>query len=65
VSTRRAEERLVTVGQSLHLRQGSGGQVDDLVEITTGLKIGERVATSNVNQLVDGARVAATANSTR
>jgi RND family efflux transporter MFP subunit len=65
VATDRAEERLVTVGQSLHLRQGSGGQVDDLVEITTGLKIGERVATSNVNQLVDGARVAATANSTR
>jgi RND family efflux transporter MFP subunit len=48
VATDRAEERLVTVGQA----------VDDLVEITTGLKIGERVATSNVTQLVDGARVA-------
>jgi len=55
VATDRAEERLVTVGQSLN----------DLVEITTGLKTGERVATSNVTQLVDGARVAPTANSTR
>ena len=55
VATDRAEERLVTVGQV----------VDDLVEITTGLKIGERVATSNVTQLVDGARVAPSANSTR
>jgi RND family efflux transporter MFP subunit len=57
VTTDRAEERLVTVGQAVHLRQGSDGQVDDLVEITTGLKTGERVATSNVTQLVDGARV--------
>jgi hypothetical protein len=32
--------------------------VDDLVEITTGLKAGERVATTNVTQLVDGALVA-------
>jgi len=48
VATDRAEERLVTVGQA----------VDDLVEITTGLKSGERVATSNVTQLVDGALVA-------
>jgi RND family efflux transporter MFP subunit len=47
VATDRAEERLVTVGEP----------VDDLVEVTTGLKTGERVATSNVNQLVDGARV--------
>ena len=55
VATDRAEERLVTTGQ----------MVDDLVEITTGLKTGERVATSNVIQLVDGARVAPTTNSTR
>jgi RND family efflux transporter MFP subunit len=55
VATDRAEERLVTIGQT----------VDDLVEITTGLKTGERVATSNVTQLVDGARVAPTANSTQ
>jgi RND family efflux transporter MFP subunit len=57
VATDRAEERLVTVGQAVQLRQGSGGRVDDLVEVTTGLKTGERVATSNVTQLVDGARV--------
>lgn len=41
------EERIVTVGQS----------VGDLVEITTGLKKGERVATSNVATLADGVRV--------
>ena len=44
----RAEERLVTVGQTLE----SG------VEITSGLKAGDRVATRNVPQLVDGAAVA-------
>src|SRR5215470_63685 len=43
----RAEERIVTTGQ----------KVDPLVEITTGLKAGERVATENVNQLVDGVKV--------
>jgi len=43
----RAEERIVTTGQ----------KVDALVELTTGLKAGERVATENVNQLVDGIRV--------
>jgi membrane fusion protein (multidrug efflux system) len=48
VATDRAEERLVTVGQA----------VDELVEIATGLKAGERVATTNVTQLVDGALVA-------
>ena len=48
VSKDRAEERLVTVGQS----------VDDLLEITTGLKVDERVATTNVTQVVDGALVA-------
>ena len=44
----RAEERLVTVGQTLE----SG------VEITSGLKAGDRVATRNLPQLVDGAAVA-------
>jgi RND family efflux transporter MFP subunit len=42
------EERLVTVGQT----------VDTLVEVTTGLKAGERVATTNVGQLVDGLKIA-------
>ena len=41
------EERVVTIGQKL----------DDLVEISNGLKAGERVATANVAQLVDGAKV--------
>jgi RND family efflux transporter MFP subunit len=43
----RAEERLVTTGQA----------VGDLVEITTGLKAGEQVATTNLTQLVDGVGV--------
>jgi membrane fusion protein, multidrug efflux system len=43
----RAEERVVATGQKL----------DPLVEIVTGLKAGERVATANVNQLVDGVKV--------
>ena len=43
----RAEERVVTVGQTL----------DTLVEITNGLKSGERVATTNVAQLADGTQV--------
>jgi RND family efflux transporter MFP subunit len=47
LSGERAEERIVTIGQS----------VEDLVEISTGLKAGENVATSNVDQLADGARV--------
>jgi RND family efflux transporter MFP subunit len=47
----RAEERLVTTGQPL----------GDRVEIMTGLKAGEQVATSNITQLVDGVAVAATA----
>jgi RND family efflux transporter MFP subunit len=41
------EERIVTVGQT----------VDTQVEISTGLKAGERVATSNVALLTDGAKV--------
>jgi membrane fusion protein (multidrug efflux system) len=43
----RAEERLVTTGQVL----------DPLVEITAGLSRGEKVATANVPQLVDGVKV--------
>jgi membrane fusion protein (multidrug efflux system) len=49
VSGDTVEERIVTLGQ----------QVGDLVEITSGLKTGEKVATSNVTQLADGVRVAA------
>ena len=47
----RAEERLVTTGQA----------VGDLMEITSGLKAGEQVATTNLTQLVDGVAVTATA----
>jgi membrane fusion protein, multidrug efflux system len=47
VSGDRAEERIVTTGQ----------KIDALIELTTGLKTGERVATENVNQLVDGIKV--------
>ena len=47
VADDRVEERIITVGQS----------ADSLVEISTGLKAGEVVATSNVEQLADGARV--------
>ena len=42
-----AEERIVTVGET----------VDRLVEITDGVKPGERVATANVGQLADGTKV--------
>ncbi len=42
-----AEERIVTIGQKL----------DPLVEVVNGLKNGERVATENVGQLVDGSKV--------
>ena len=41
------EERIVTLGQT----------VDGQVEISNGLKTGERVATTNVPQLFDGAKV--------
>jgi membrane fusion protein, multidrug efflux system len=41
------EERVVTVGQT----------VDALVEISTGVKAGERVATANLQQLADGTKV--------
>ena len=43
----RAEERIVTTGQTVQKR----------VEIATGLKAGERVATDNIGQLADGAKV--------
>lgn len=43
----RVEERIVTVGQHLETQ----------VEIVNGLKAGERVATKNVPQLTDGAKV--------
>ena len=46
----RVEERIVTTGQ----------RVDTLIELTNGLKAGERVATTNVPKLVDGARVSST-----
>ena len=42
-----AEERIVTTGET----------VGDLIEITKGLKVGERVATKNVAQLADGIKV--------
>jgi len=50
----RAEERLVTTGPA----------VGDLVEVTTGLKAGEQVATSNLTQLVDGVAVSTSATAT-
>ena len=43
----RAEERIVTIGET----------IDTLVEITSGIKAGERVATANVSKLADGTRV--------
>lgn len=47
VADHRAQERIVTLGQS----------VDGLLEVTSGLTAGERVATTNVAQLVDGLAV--------
>jgi RND family efflux transporter MFP subunit len=47
VSGDHVDERIVTFGQT----------VGDQVEITKGLKAGERVATKNAAQLVDGAKV--------
>jgi RND family efflux transporter MFP subunit len=41
------EERVVTVGQS----------VDQSIEITSGLAVGDRVATANVAQLTDGSPI--------
>jgi membrane fusion protein (multidrug efflux system) len=42
------EERVVTVGQT----------VDELVEIASGIKAGDRVATANLSQLADGTAIA-------
>lgn len=47
VSGDHVDERIVTTGQT----------IDALVEITAGLKSGERVATQNIAQLVDGVKV--------
>ena len=47
VSGDHVDERIVVTGQT----------VEGLVEITSGLKNGERVATENVTQLVDGSKV--------
>lgn len=47
IADQRAEERIVTIGQS----------VDALVEIASGLKAGDVVATTNVERLTDGAAV--------
>jgi RND family efflux transporter MFP subunit len=46
-STGTAEERIVTTGQA----------VGDLIEITSGVKAGDALATSNVAQLADGMRI--------
>jgi RND family efflux transporter MFP subunit len=45
-----AEERIVTTGQT----------VGDLIEITSGVKTGDVVATSNVARLADGMRITGT-----
>jgi membrane fusion protein (multidrug efflux system) len=42
-----AEERIVTTGQT----------VDDLIELTSGIKAGDTVATSSVERLADGMRI--------
>jgi RND family efflux transporter MFP subunit len=47
VADHRAQERIVTLGQT----------VEGLIEITTGVAAGEHVATRNVAQLVDGVPV--------
>jgi RND family efflux transporter MFP subunit len=64
----RVEERLVTMAQTTAQNSGStgastgasseGGTGGNVVEITSGLAAGEQVATTNVAQLTDGARVA-------
>jgi RND family efflux transporter MFP subunit len=47
VAADRVEERIVATGQ----------KIDSRMEITAGLKSGERVATENVGQLVDGMKI--------
>jgi RND family efflux transporter MFP subunit len=49
VSGDRVEERVIALGDAVD---------GDRLEVTGGLKAGERVATSNVAQLTDGARIA-------
>lgn len=49
------EERIVALGQA----------VGELVEITTGVKAGDVIATSGVNQLVDGTKVSGGSDRTR
>ena len=48
VAADRAEERIVMTGQA----------VGDQIEVATGLKAGERVAITGLDQLVDGVRIA-------
>jgi membrane fusion protein (multidrug efflux system) len=47
ISANRAEERIVTTGQA----------AGNLIEVTSGLKTGDVVATSNVAQLADGMHI--------
>jgi len=47
VSGDHVEERIVTTGQAL----------DTLVEVTNGIKAGDRVATANVTTLADGMKI--------
>ena len=49
------DERIVTVGQAPDVAHGADGAA--LVEITNGLKAGDRVATKNVTTLADGTKV--------
>jgi RND family efflux transporter MFP subunit len=49
------DERIVTVGQAPDVAHGVDGAA--LVEITNGLKAGDRVATKNVTTLADGTKV--------
>ena len=51
------EERIVTVGQAAAGNAAASGSAGALVEITNGLKAGERVATKNVTTLADGTKV--------
>ncbi len=65
----RVEERLVTIAQTNAQSSASpeaspeasteGNTDGNVVEITSGLEAGERVATTNLAQLTDGARVTA------
>lgn len=48
---------VVVEGKVLERIVGTGQLVDSMIEITNGLKAGEQVATKNVAQLFDGAKV--------